>query len=93
MRKILLAAIAVAGLGMGIATSVTPAQAQAPVCLYWRDDYRDCRYFSIAQCNATASGIGGSCNYNPAYGARVEGPYDDEPAPRQRTRRRHTRDY
>ncbi len=92
MRKILLAAIAVTGFGMGIATSVTPAQAQAPICLHWRVDLSDCRYFSMAQCNASASGIGATCLYNPAYAARVES-YDEEPAPRRRPRRRHTRDY
>ena len=87
MRKILLAAIAMA-FGMGIATSVTPAQAQAPICLHWRDDLTDCRYFSMAQCNASASGIGATCLYNPAYAARVES-YDEEPAPRRRSHRRH----
>ena len=93
MRKMLLAGVAVASFGMGLAAAMTPAQAEAPICLYWRGDYKDCRYFSMAQCNASASGLGASCNYNPAYAARVEGYYDDEPAPRQRPRRRHHRDY
>ncbi|WP_315832997.1 DUF3551 domain-containing protein [Bradyrhizobium prioriisuperbiae] len=93
MRRILLAGVAVVGFGMGLATSVTPAQAQTgPICMIWRE-ITDCRYFSMAQCNASASGIGADCLYNPGYAGRVESAYDDEPAPRQRPRRRHHRDY
>jgi hypothetical protein len=69
MKKVLLAAIAVAGFAAGIAvTAPSPAQAgQMPVCMHQRDISPDCRYTSMAQCMATAAGIGGDCLANPAY--------------------------
>ena len=80
----------------GGALGAMPAAAQPavyPICLHWRDDLVSCRFVSMAQCNASASGIGATCLYNPAYpfGARgiagpAADPFDDGPPP---PRRRH----
>ena len=60
----------------------TPAQAQTydpayPVCLHvyqWGgSNYYDCRYTSLPQCNASASGRAAMCVINP-YFAGVEEP-------------------
>jgi hypothetical protein len=60
-------------LGTGLACT-TPAMAQTyypdyPVCLqvYVPGNYIDCSYTSIAQCNATASGLGATCYPNPYF--------------------------
>ncbi|MEW6639868.1 MAG: DUF3551 domain-containing protein [Pseudomonadota bacterium] len=99
MRMTVRAALAAATLG--IAFIGTPALAQSrvyPICLHWRDDLVSCRFVSLAQCNASASGIGATCLYNPAYpfGARgIEGPMaadpldDGAPPPRRHRRPRH----
>ena len=60
----------------------TPAMAQTyypnyPVCLYVYDfgsNYTDCSFTSIAQCNATASGLGATCYANPYFAPRVQPP-------------------
>ncbi len=51
-----------------------PAQAQTydpdyPVCMqvFGRINYFDCRYTSLPQCNATASGRSAECLINPYY--------------------------
>ena len=71
-----------------IATVLTsmPARAQTydpayPVCLhvYGRANYYECRYTSLPQCNAAASGRPAQCDLNP-YFAGAEG-----------SRRRHYR--
>jgi hypothetical protein len=60
--------------------SIGPAGAQTydpayPVCLhvYARGaNYYECRYTSLAQCNASASGRGAQCDINPYFAsARV----------------------
>jgi hypothetical protein len=62
----------------------TPAQAQTydpayPVCLHvyqWGgSNYYDCRYTSLPQCNASASGRPAQCVINP-YFANAQGPAD-----------------
>jgi hypothetical protein len=89
MRTVLLAAVAVTGFGLGLAASATPAQAgQFPICLHWKGDFVECRYSSMAQCMASASGIGADCLPNPAYA----GYYVEEPAPPRRVRRHHRED-
>jgi hypothetical protein len=67
MRVLALAALAIAAASVG-----APAQAQtyspdAPVCLhvYGPVSYYECRYASIAQCNASASGRAAQCVINP----------------------------
>jgi hypothetical protein len=54
--------------------ATAPAQAQTygpdyPVCMqvFGRVGYIDCRYTSLPQCNATASGRSASCLINPYY--------------------------
>jgi hypothetical protein len=38
-----------------------------PWCIYTPDDFYDCSYQSLAQCNAARSGVGGGCYPNPRY--------------------------
>jgi len=64
-------------LGTGLACT-TPAMAQTydpdyPVCLqsYVPGNYISCSFTSIAQCNATASGLGATCYANPYFAPRV----------------------
>jgi hypothetical protein len=55
--------------------ATAPAQAQTydpdyPVCMqvFGRISYFDCRFTSLPQCNATASGRSAECLINPYYG-------------------------
>ena len=74
--------------------AAAPAQSQTfdpsyPVCLkvysggLGGGEYNDCRYTSIAQCNASASGRGAMCMINPWY---AQGPTRRSP---RRVRRAH----
>lgn len=54
--------------------AAAPARAQTydpdyPVCMqvFGRISYFDCRYTSLPQCNATASGRSAECLINPYY--------------------------
>jgi hypothetical protein len=76
------------------ALTVAPARAQTydpayPVCLhvYSRGaNYYECRYTSLPQCNASASGRAAQCDINPYFAsAHVPGA--------GRHYRRHRRDY
>jgi hypothetical protein len=69
MRSLFLATMA-----MGAASIAGPAAAQTyapgyPVCLhvYGPATYYECRYMSLAQCNASASGRGAQCVINPYF--------------------------
>jgi Protein of unknown function (DUF3551) len=71
--------LALASLAIGI-VSIGPAGAQTydpayPVCLqvYGPATYYECRYTSLPQCNASASGRAGQCDINPYY-AGATGP-------------------
>ena len=82
MRILALAALAIAAASVG-----APAQAQtygsdAPVCLhvYGPISYYECRYSSIGQCNASASGRAAQCVINP-YAANAA--YGDAPVRRR----------
>lgn len=89
MRTMMRVVLATASFGLGLAFAGTPASAQSqiyPICLHWRHDAVSCRYVSMAQCNASASGIGASCLYNPAYSFAAA--VDDEPAAPRRHRHR-----
>jgi hypothetical protein len=65
--------LAFAALAAGTLLSPQPTQAQtyagAPVCLhvYGPVTYYECRYSSLAQCNATASGRAAQCVVNPYF--------------------------
>jgi hypothetical protein len=73
--------LALAVLAIGAASAAAPAQAQtyagAPICLhvYGPVTYYECRYTSLAQCNATASGRAAQCVVNPYYANA----YEDRP--------------
>jgi hypothetical protein len=61
-------------LATGMICASVSAQAQTydpsyPVCLqvYGRINYIDCRYTSLPQCNASASGRPAQCIINPYY--------------------------
>ena len=69
-----------------IATVLTAAPVRAqtydpayPVCLHvyqpWGAHYYECRYTSLPQCNASASGRPAQCVINP-YFANAQGPAD-----------------
>ena len=83
--------LALAMLAIGTASIVTPAAAQTyapgyPVCLhvYGPATYYECRYTSLAQCNASASGRSAQCVVNPY----VANAYYDPIAPHYRHSRR-----
>ena len=67
--------LALAILAMGAASAAAPAQAQTydpsyPVCLhvYSRgDNYYECAYNTLPQCNAAASGRSAQCVINPYF--------------------------
>jgi hypothetical protein len=74
--------LAVAILAIGAASAAAPAQAQTydpnyPVCLqvYGRINYYDCTYYTLPQCNASASGRAAQCVINP-YAANA---YQERP--------------
>jgi hypothetical protein len=81
--------LAVAILAIGTLSAAAPAGAQTydpryPVCLhvYGRNIYYECRYTSIPQCAASASGRAAQCVVNPYFANAY-----DEP-PRHRRYRR-----
>ena len=82
-------------LASAVLLTAAPAQAQTydpsyPVCLkvysggFGGGEYNECRYTSIAQCNASASGRGAMCMINPWF---------EQPQPRKRIKRRYRRAY
>jgi len=75
MRSLALAILAIAGVSLpGPAAAQTYAPGY-PVCLhvYGPVTYYECRYDSLAQCNASASGRAAQCVVNP-YAASAEEP-------------------
>ena len=85
--------LALAILAIGTASVAAPAAAQTydpdyPVCLhvYGRANYYECRYTSLPQCNASASGRAAQCIVNPYFANASE-----QPSGRQY--RRHRRVY
>jgi Protein of unknown function (DUF3551) len=68
----ILAALATSLAGPSAAQTYAPGY---PVCLhvYGRVSYYECRYSSLAQCNASASGRAAQCVLNP-YAARPQEP-------------------
>jgi hypothetical protein len=89
MRNLLLALAAFTAL-----TTIHSAPAEAregPWCLigteFSGNSRGDCRYFSYAQCQATASGIRAYCDRNYFYsGGSDDDSYDQGYAPRRRLR-------
>jgi len=85
MRRLFLATMAI-----GAASIAGPAATQTyapgyPVCLhvYGPATYYECRYNSLAQCNASASGRSAQCVTNPY----VADAYEEPLGPRYRHRR------
>jgi hypothetical protein len=86
MRRLALAILAI-----GTLSAAAPASAQTydpsyPVCLhvYGRVSYYECRYTSLPQCAASASGRAAQCLVNPYFADAYEEP---------RRYRRHRRVY
>src|SRR5712675_2664524 len=86
-REILMRILALAILAIGT-VSIGPAAAQTydpayPVCLhkYGPATYYECRYTSLPQCNASASGRAAQCVINPYFASA------EEPAGYRRHRR------
>ena len=81
-KEALMRILALASLAIGI-VSIGPAGAQTydpayPVCLhvYGPATYYECRYTSLPQCNASASGRSAQCVINPYFAsAQVPGDY------------------
>jgi hypothetical protein len=78
-KEALMRILALAILAIGI-VSIGPATAQTydptyPVCLhvYTRGaNFYECRYTSLPQCNASASGRAAQCVINPYFGGAQE---------------------
>ena len=53
----------------GSAVMITPASAQAPWCADQggRDGYTNCGYYTLQQCRAAVSGVGGYCRPNSTF--------------------------
>ena len=82
---------AFAVLASGVIGASVPAEAQTydpnyPVCLhvYGRISYYECRYYTLPQCNASASGRSALCVINPYYAHASQ-----EPLPRRYRRYRN----
>jgi hypothetical protein len=79
MPLILMRILALAILAIGTVSTAVPAAAQPrdnyPVCLrvYGDPTYDECRYATLAQCAASASGRAAQCFTNP-YFASAEAP-------------------
>ena len=71
-KEVLVRILALAILAIGT-VSIGPAAAQTydpayPVCLHaFRGNYYECRYTSLPQCNASASGRSAQCVINPYF--------------------------
>jgi hypothetical protein len=67
MRRLALAFLATATLAAAGPASAQTYDPSYPVCLrvYGRTTYNECRYFSMAQCAASASGRAAQCLVNP----------------------------
>jgi hypothetical protein len=75
MRRLALAILAIATMSVTGPAAAQTYASDNPVCLhvYGPVGYYECRYTSLAQCNASASGRPAQCDLNP-YVARAEEP-------------------
>jgi hypothetical protein len=55
-----------------LALSSANARADGPWCSYYVQGGTNCGFHSFEQCRANISGIGGSCQRNPAYLASTD---------------------
>ena len=70
MRILALAILAIGTVSIGPAAAQTYDPAY-PVCLRWARTY-ECRYTSLPQCNASASGRAAQCFINPYFASAKE---------------------
>jgi hypothetical protein len=73
--------LALAILAIAAASAAAPAQAQTydpnyPVCLHvmGRISYYECAYYTLPQCNASASGRSAQCVINPYFAHASQDP-------------------
>ncbi len=76
--------LAAAALLAAVSAPQTVVAVEYPWCAMYGDAHGgiNCGFVSLAQCNATISGNGGTCQPNPFYAGRVS----DQPAPRRSKR-------
>lgn len=94
VRNLLLGGLLAGGAMMAMVAVSSPAQAQGAWCAFsggW-NAYENCGYYTLRQCQAAVSGVGGACRPNsyrqddrPRRGY-YQDEYDDPP-PRRRSRR------
>ena len=67
MRSLVLAIVAIGTIGVAAPASAQSYDPNYPVCLrvYGEITYNECRYTSLAQCAASASGRAAECLVNP----------------------------
>lgn len=67
MRILAFAALAIAAVSVSAPAQAQTYSSEGPVCLhvYGPVSYYECRYTSIGQCNASASGRAAQCVINP----------------------------
>ena len=82
MRRLFLLTLTAAAIASNGAKAQLTRSDNYPFCLlvYGPVSYTDCRYTSLGQCQASASGRGAACFTNPFLVVR-------EPAPRRKRRR------
>jgi len=89
MRLLALAILAIVSM-----SAAGPARAQKydpafPFCMnvveWGGSPHPDCSYYTLAQCRASAAGLGFSCDANPYYAGAIAAP--------ERRERRHRRGY
>ena len=74
MRILVLAMLGIAIISAGKAQAQT-YDPRFPVCMHltlWGGSVEECTYYTIAQCQASASGRPGQCNINPFYAGATE---------------------
>jgi hypothetical protein len=64
--------VVVAAASVALAFAHTHARADAPWCARDSDGCTNCGFQTRAQCLATVSGMGGSCERNPSYAASAD---------------------
>jgi hypothetical protein len=74
MRMLALAILAIATQSLAAPATAQTYAPGYPVCLhvYGPISYYECRYTSLAQCNATASGRAAQCVVNPYMASAAE---------------------
>ena len=77
MRALALAILTISAVSVTSSARAQTYDPAFPVCLHVftrGDNYYDCRYTSLPQCNASASGRAAQCVINPYY-VGATGPY------------------